>query len=51
MICCVMLVQAQKNTENIDGAYKGKGAVFVINKNKTFLIMAYATLIKGTWNV
>ncbi|MBP2617420.1 hypothetical protein [Chryseobacterium jejuense] len=51
MLICAMLVHAQKNVENIDGVYKGKGAVFIINKNKTFLIMAYATLIKGTWNI
>ncbi|MEJ5103299.1 hypothetical protein [Chryseobacterium sp. MYb328] len=47
----MILIQAQKNTENIDGVYKTNGAVFVINKNKTFLIIAYATLIKGTWSV
>ncbi|WP_045501732.1 hypothetical protein [Chryseobacterium sp. StRB126] len=51
MIFCTTLIHAQKNAENIDGVYKAKGAVFIINKNKTFLIMAYATLIKGTWNI
>ncbi|ROS14380.1 hypothetical protein EDF65_3155 [Chryseobacterium nakagawai] len=51
MIFCMILIQAQKNTENIDGVYKTNGSVFVINKNKTFLIIAYATLIKGTWSI
>ncbi|WP_294327913.1 hypothetical protein [uncultured Chryseobacterium sp.] len=51
MLFCAMFVHAQKNVENIDGVYKGKGAVFILNKNKTFLIMAYATLIKGTWTI
>ncbi len=45
------LIYAQKNAENIDGVYKAKGAAFVINKNKTFLVMAYGTLIKGTWSI
>ncbi|WP_378169617.1 hypothetical protein [Chryseobacterium tructae] len=51
MVFCTILLQAQKNAENIDGVYQTKGAAFVINKNKTFLVIAYATLIKGTWSV
>ncbi|WP_250252396.1 hypothetical protein [Chryseobacterium sp. Marseille-Q3244] len=51
MVFCTVLIYAQKNEENIDGVYKAKGAAFVINKNKTFVIIAYATLIKGTWTV
>lgn len=46
-----ILTYAQKNTENIDGVYKVSDAAFVINKNKTFLVMAYGTLIKGTWSI
>jgi hypothetical protein len=51
MAFCIMLVSAQKNTDSIDGVYSVKGAAFVINKNKTFLIIAYGTLIKGTWSI
>lgn len=51
MVFCSMLMYAQKNTENFDGVYNSKGAAFVINKNKTFLVIAYGTLIKGTWTV
>ncbi|SDI64211.1 hypothetical protein [Chryseobacterium jejuense] len=51
IIFCTVLIHAQKNTDNIDGVYKAKGAVFIINKNKTFLVIAYATLIKGTWSI
>lgn len=48
MAFCSMLLCAQGN---IDGVYQSKGASFVINKNKTFLVIAYGTLIKGTWTV
>ncbi|MDR2271088.1 MAG: hypothetical protein LBF27_09320 [Sphingobacterium sp.] len=41
----------QQNEQHIDGVYKSSNAAFVINKNKTFLIIAYGTLIKGTWRV
>ncbi|WP_347218861.1 hypothetical protein [Chryseobacterium sp.] len=51
LVFCTILISAQKNAENIDGVYHTRGAAFVINKNKTFLVIAYATLIKGTWNV
>lgn len=50
-IFCSMLMYAQKNTENFAGVYNSRGASFVINKNKTFLVIAYGTLIKGTWTV
>ncbi|ULT23266.1 hypothetical protein KUH03_29240 [Sphingobacterium sp. E70] len=45
---CVNLVCAQQSEQHIDGVYKSSGAAFVINKNKTFLIIAYGTLIKVT---
>lgn len=51
MVLCSVLAHAQKNAENIEGVYKAKGAAFVINKNKTFLVIAYGTLIKGTWSI
>ncbi|UHO40882.1 hypothetical protein H5J24_22075 [Chryseobacterium capnotolerans] len=51
MVFCTLCVYAQKNAENIDGVYQTKGAALVINKNKTFLIIAYGTLIKGTWTI
>lgn len=51
MMCCMVSVHAQKDAENIDGVYHTRGADFVINKNKTFVIIAYATFIKGTWSV
>lgn len=51
MVLCTPCIYAQTNAENLEGVYKTKGAAFVINKNNTFLVIAYGTLIKGTWNV
>lgn len=47
----VNLVCAQQGEQHIEGVYKSSGTAFVINKNKTFLIIAYGTLIKGTWKI
>lgn len=48
---CANLACAQQSEQLIDGVYKSSGAAFIINKNKTFLIIAYGTLIKGTWKI
>ncbi|WP_104383047.1 hypothetical protein [Sphingobacterium sp. HMA12] len=48
---CINYVCAQQSEQHIDGVYKSSDAVFVINKNNSFLIIAYGTLIKGTWKV
>jgi hypothetical protein len=51
---CILLFSktfAQTKKPDFVGFYRERGGVFYIKEDKTFLIVAYATLITGTWDV
>ena len=48
-ILCFSSVFAQKSTSDFVGYYKLNGGVFNLKKDGTFSIIAYATLITGSW--
>ena len=51
---CILLFSktfAQTKKPDFVGFYRERGGIFYIKEDKTFLIVAYATLITGTWDV
>lgn len=42
---------SQNKKYDIDGAYSSGEAGFIIQKDKTFMVIAMGTLIKGTWEI
>lgn len=50
-ILCFCNVFSQKDNTDFVGYYRHRGGVFEIRKDGTFLVVGYATLITGTWQV